>query len=249
MNRRHLVIAVSAAVLVAATSLTGSVALTHRAEQRIADAAACRLAPVGDVSATLDNPLAAVTMLRGAVGDVDVHAEHLRRGGMSMALDAHLRGVRTDGATHGGSATVTVPYSQLAKRLDRKSGNAWTLGTDGRGLTLTGVAGPLGVPVTVHTDMALRARALVVTPTEVTILGRTVALNALPGSTADTALAQRLKPRSFALPALPSGVRPTVARAGASGLTVHLALPSATAGTTASATAAHAEAAGRCAAL
>ncbi|MGV9247840.1 LmeA family phospholipid-binding protein [Streptomyces sp. NPDC003710] len=243
MNRRRLLLAVTTAVVVIAP-LTGSVVVTDRAEQRISRAAACRLAPVGHVSATLDSPLASVNLLRGSVGDVDIHASGLKRRGMSMALDAHLRQVTTSGATHGGDATLTIPYAELAKRLpgDGSSGTSWAPGTDGKGLTLTANAGSLGVPVTVHTDIALEAGNLVVTPTELTALGRTLPLDALPGAADGTPLAQRLKPRTIPLPALPSGVRATSAQAGEDGLALRLDL---TPGVTRS----HAKATDDCAAV
>ncbi|MFI1538231.1 DUF2993 domain-containing protein [Streptomyces anandii] len=229
MRRPRLLVAVSAIAVVTA-SLAGADALvTHRAEQRISRAVACRLAPVGDVDAALDSPLAAVRLLNGGVGDVDVRAEHLERQGMSMSLRAHLRGVRTDGTTRGGDAAVTVPYDQLAGRLaraDRTGATDWKLGGDGKGLTLTAAAGPLGLPVTVHAGVAIRSGSLVVTPTAATFLGRTVPVDALPAGAGDSAAAERLKPRSYPLSGLPAGVRATGAHAGDSGLTVRLALPS-----------------------
>ncbi|MEU6369337.1 DUF2993 domain-containing protein [Streptomyces sp. NPDC046931] len=225
MSRRRLLLAATAAVVVIAP-LTGSVVVTDRAKQRISRAAACRLAPVGHVSAALDSPLASVNLLRGSVGDVDIHANGLERHGMSMALDAHLRQVTTSGATHGGDATLTIPYTELARRLpgNGTGDTSWTPGTDGRGLTLTGTAGSLGVPVTVHTDITLKAGRLLVTPTELTALGRTLPLDALPGAADGTALAQRLKPRTIPLPDFPSGVRATSAQAGEDGLTLRLDL-------------------------
>lgn len=224
MNRRRILLAATAAVMVMAP-LAGSVVVTHRAEQRISHAAACRLAPVGQVSATLDSPLASVTMLRGSVGDVELHASELERQGTSMDLDAHLRQVTTSGAIHGGNATVTIPYAQLAKRIPSpSSGTAWTPGTDGTGLTLTGTARTLGLPVTVHTHIALRANTLVVTPAELTVLGRTLPVSTLLSSTRDTSLAERLKPRTIPLSALPSGVRATGAQATEDGLVLRLEL-------------------------
>ncbi|MGR6974942.1 LmeA family phospholipid-binding protein [Streptomyces cynarae] len=224
MSRRRLLLAISAALALMAP-LAGNAVLTHRAEQRISQAAACRLAPVGKVSATLDSPLAAARMLRGSIGDVDLHADGLRRSGMALHLDAHLRGVTTDGATHGGSATVTIPYTQLASRLPRpNSGTPWTPGTDGRGLVLTGTIGTPGVPVTVHTSIAVHADTLVVTPTALTVLGRTLPVAALSNDVGDTSPARPLKPRSIRFPALPSGVRVTGAHATADGLTLRLRL-------------------------
>ncbi|MEU1408174.1 DUF2993 domain-containing protein [Streptomyces sp. NPDC005728] len=224
MSRRRLLLAATAALTVIAP-LTAGALVTHRAEQRISRVAACRLAPVGDVSATLDSSLAPVKMLGGSIGDVDIHAGELKRQGTSMELDAHLRQVTTSGAIQGGAATVTVPYAQLAKRLpDAGSGTPWTPGIDGTGLTFTGTAGSLGLPVTVHTDLRLDANTLVVTPTEVTVLGSTFPVGDLPGRATDTALAQRLKPRTVPLTALPSGVRATSAEATEDGLALHLAL-------------------------
>ncbi|MFF3907893.1 LmeA family phospholipid-binding protein [Streptomyces sp. NPDC001848] len=231
MSRRRLLLATSAAFTVVAL-MAGNAVLTHRAEQRIDHIAACRLAPVAHVSATLDSPLAAVNMLGGSVGDVDLRADGLRRNGTALHLDAHLRQVTTGGATHGGSATVTIPYTQLAKRLPQPgSGPPWTPGTDGTGLILTGAAGTPGVPVTVHTDIAVHTGTLVVTPTELTVLGRTVPVATVRGNLPGTSLAQRLKPRVIRFPALPTGVFLTGARAAADGLALHLHLAAGAAGT------------------
>ncbi|MFF4213207.1 LmeA family phospholipid-binding protein [Streptomyces sp. NPDC001796] len=231
MSRRRLLLVTSAAFAVMAP-LAGNAVLTHRAEQRIDRVAACRLAPVAQVSATLDSPLAAVNMLGGSVGDVDLQADGLRRNGMALHLDAHLRQVTTGGATHGGSATVTIPYPQLTKRLPHPdSGPPWTPGTDGTGLILTGTAGTLGVPVTVHTDIAVHAGTLVVTPTELTVLGRTLPVATVRDDVRDTSLAERLKPRVIRFPTLPTGVRLTGARAADDGLALHLHLASGAAGT------------------
>ncbi|MFJ9818528.1 LmeA family phospholipid-binding protein [Streptomyces sp. NPDC101151] len=241
MSRRRLLLAATAALAVIAPLFAG-VVVTHHAEQRISRVAACRLAPVGHVSATLDSSLAPVKLLGGSIGDVDIHAGQLERQGTSMDLDAHLRQVTTSGASQGGDATVTIPYAQLVKRLPTVgSGTPWTAGTDGTGLTFTGTTGTLGIPVTVHADITLGANTLIVTPTEVTVLGRTVPVDALPGEAMDKSTAQRLKPREVPLTALPSGVRATGAKATSEGLAVHLAL-------TADATRKAAKAASGCAA-
>ncbi|POX52847.1 LmeA family phospholipid-binding protein [Streptomyces sp. Ru72] len=231
MSRRRLLLAISVALTVLAP-LSANAVLTHRVEQRIERVAACRLAPVAQVGATLDSPVAAVTMLGGSVGDVDLRADGLRRDGMALHLDAHLRQVTTGGAVHGGSATVTIPYPQLAKRLPHPdSGPARTPGTDGTGLILTVTAGTLGVPVTVHTDIAAHAGTLLVTPTELTVLGRTLPVATVRDNVRDTSLAERLKPHVLRFPALPVGVRLTGARAADDGLALHLHLAAGAAGT------------------
>lgn len=215
----------TAAVLVAATAV--DLAVEHTAQQRIADAAACRLKTTGPVSADLTGTLAGLRAVTGNLGSVHIAADGVRRDGTAMDIAADLHDVTTGGTISGGTATATIAYGELQRRLGAEDSAAegMTVGSDGGGgLTLTGRVGSLGIPVTVHTRVSTAADSLTVTPSSVTVLGQDVAVSRLASLPGGAELARRLTPRTVALPALPSGVTLTAARPGGAGLTLELRL-------------------------
>jgi hypothetical protein len=77
----------------------------------------------------------------------------------------------------------------------------------------------------VHTTITTTSDSLTVAPADVSILGQDFRLDRLATAPAMAGLAQRLVPRTVALPELPGGVRLTGARASEAGLVLTAALP------------------------
>ncbi|WP_335983437.1 LmeA family phospholipid-binding protein [Streptomyces sp. CA2R106] len=231
MNNRGiaLVSAVSAAVIAGAAGATDLV-VEHVAEQRVVKAATCKLKPTGSVSADLEGSFAGFHALTGDLGTVRVDADGVKRQGASVDVRAVLKDVTRQGGTGGGSAAVTVPYSELHKRLASGSGagsaglGGMTVGSDGSALTLTGSAGQLGLPVTVETSLTTAANSLTITPTSVGVLGRDIPVGQLGSAPMAAGLADKLKPRTVKLDRLAAGAVLTSASAGTRGLVLHLSL-------------------------
>lgn len=217
-----------AGVLVLAS--VGDVVLEHVARTRIAEAASCRLRPVGTVRAGLSGSLAGLRLLTGRVGTVHIEADDVRRQGMDIAVAADLRDVTTKGAMSGGTATATVPYADLRSRMGSAAAGLRPSGDGRGGLLLTGTAAGLPLPVTVRTRITTTADAVTVTPLDVSVLGTDFPVAALASHAATKGLAGRLAPRTVQVPPLPSGVRLTGARAGADGLDLSLSVPRTAAG-------------------
>ncbi|MFI5980104.1 LmeA family phospholipid-binding protein [Streptomyces sp. NPDC051555] len=232
MLRRPVPVLIAVGLTLTAAGAVTDLTVEHIARQRIEQAAACRLSPAGTVTADLLDPLAGLRSLTGDLGTVRVEARRVRHADTEMDVRADLRDVTTDGATSGGTATASVPYAALQKRL-ADAAPGMTVGGDGNGLTLTGRAGTgaLSLPVTVHAGVTATADSLTVTPTTVTVLGRTMPIDALAGLPGASAFTGELAPRTVPVGELPDGARLTGARADASGLAVSLSL-SRTTGTT-----------------
>jgi hypothetical protein len=229
-NRRiALVSAASAAVLALAAGATDLV-VEHVAEQRVVKAATCKLKPSGSVSADLEDSLAGLHALTGNLGTVQVDASGVQRQGTTVDVQAVLKDVTTHGGTDGGSAAVTVPYSELQKRLASgdNSGSeglgGMTVGSDGSGLTLTGSAGNMGLPVTVKTSLTTNADSLTITPTSVGLLGRDIPVDQLSGSRMASGLSDKLKPRTMKLSQLPAGMVLDSASTDGQGLVLHFSI-------------------------
>ncbi|MGW1893648.1 hypothetical protein ACWCP6_25865 [Streptomyces sp. NPDC002004] len=216
--------AVSAAVVLAAAlaAVVGNLALEHTAEDHIVSAADCRLHHPGHVSADLTATFAGLKGLTGDLGTVHIDAEGVHRDGTDVDVSADLHDVTTGGTTGGGTADVTVPYTELRKRLGDSSG--MTVTKDDTGLVLTGTAGSLGLPVTVHTRITHTADSVTVTPTTVAVLGREVPVGTLASMSAAAGLRDRLAPHTVTLHDLPTGSRLTSAAPTQRGLTLGLAL-------------------------
>jgi hypothetical protein len=218
---------VAVAVVVALTVLAAgaNLLLAHTARRRIAHAAMCSLRPTGPVEASLSGSLAGLRLLTGQVGSVHIEAQDVRRDGLELSVAADLHRVSTKGTTSGGTATATISYRELGKRLG--SGVAGLRpGADGHGgLLLTGTLAGIPLPVTVHTKITTGTDRLTVAPTDVTVLGRVIPMSELTGSQGNPALAAKLAPRTVKAPRLPTGVTLTGARAGDDGLGLTLALP------------------------
>jgi hypothetical protein len=125
----------------------------------------------------------------------------------------------------GGTATATISYDELGKRLNRKAAGLRPASDGHGGLVLTGTLVGIPLPVTVHTTIATSADTVTVTPTDVEVLGRDIPVSRMTGSQGGSALAAKLAPRTVNAPRLPAGVRLAGARTGADGLGLSLALP------------------------
>lgn len=229
-RRKPLIVtaAVAAALVVGAGA--ADVAVEHAARGRIVDAAACRLKTTGPVSADLTSTFAGLRVVTGNLGSVHIAARNVRRDGTDLDVAADLHDVTTDGTTSGGSATATIGYGELQKRLtglgDDLSEDVEGLkaGSDSGGLVLTGRVGRFGLPVTVHTRLTTAKDSLTVTPTTVTVLGQDVPVGELASMPGASGVADRLGPHTVRLPELPAGVRLSGAHADAEGLTLALAV-------------------------
>ncbi|MET9610643.1 LmeA family phospholipid-binding protein [Streptomyces sp. NPDC006512] len=225
---RRKTLIVTAAVCLVTTAAAGTVNFValRKAEERVVDAATCRLGPAGAVSADLDGPLAGLRALTGDVATVRLRAEGVRRQGTDMDVDAVLKDVSRDGVK-AGTGTATVGYPALNRRADEAADGAASglvLGTDGKDLTLTGNAGDTGLPVTVRTTLSTTADSVTVTPAALRIFGRDVPVDRLASLPFGSGIADKLKPRTIGLGDLPDGVELTGARATGSGLVLSFAL-------------------------
>ncbi|MFF3208079.1 MULTISPECIES: DUF2993 domain-containing protein [unclassified Streptomyces] len=221
-RRRALIAATTAASLVAV--LTGvDLFVERKVEDKIAELAKCRLGDASSVSAQLGDAFAGLKAVTGSIGTVQIDAGRVRREDLDMTVHASLYGVSADGGATSGTASATVSYAQLGKRLDGDAGTA-RLGSDGTHLTLTATVGDLGVPVTVLMDLSTTSQSVTMTPTTVSLLGRDMpisSVSALPGAAAMT---DKLKPRTIDIDKLPAGTRLTGARPNADGLSLEFSL-------------------------
>ncbi|MCX4919026.1 DUF2993 domain-containing protein [Streptomyces sp. NBC_00687] len=224
MNKRRRLYLAAGCVAALTLMVAGTDLLVERkAEEKIAEAVECRLNGASDVHAELGSAFAGLRAVAGTVGTVHISAGHVRHGGFDVALAANLYGVSTGGDAASGSATATVGYADLGKRLGGAQGGM-TPASDGTHLVLTGTVGDSGMPVTVVTDLSTTSHAVTVTPSSVSVLGKQLsvsALGALPGA---SGIADGLKPRTIDIGTLPAGVRLTDARAAADGLVLRFSL-------------------------
>ncbi|MFJ5614029.1 LmeA family phospholipid-binding protein [Streptomyces sp. NPDC093221] len=231
-RRRRLVVTAVVAALLTGAATAVDLAVEHTARGRIAEAVACRLKPTGPVTAELTSAFAGLRVLTGNLGSAHIAADGVRRGDTEVNVAVDLHDVSTDGTTSGGTATATIAYAELQKRLAARDGKVAGLavGGDGGGLVLTGSIGGLRLPITVHTRVTTGKDGLTVTPTTVRVLGRDVAVADLASLPGGGDLAGRLGPRTVALPELPDGVRLTGARTDGTGLALSLELARGAAG-------------------
>jgi hypothetical protein len=224
LRRRPLIVTTAVTIVLAVTATTVNLAVEHTARGRIAEAVACRLKPTGSVSADFTGAFAGLRAITGNLGTAHIAAEGVRRGGTEVNVAADLHDVSTDGTISGGTATATITYAELQKRLAAQGGGAQglTVGSDSGGLVLTGRLGRLGLPVTVHTRVTTARDSLTVTPTSVSVLGQDIAVARLSSMPGGDGVADRLTPHTVALPQLPSGVRLTGARTDGRGLALAL---------------------------
>ncbi|MFF9607802.1 LmeA family phospholipid-binding protein [Streptomyces sp. NPDC014684] len=223
-RNRRLTAAIVALALPLTLAAGTNAYLEHQAEHRIAAAAAARLHPAENVTATIDDPFAGLAALRGKLGSVTIHADDVRRQGLTLALQAHLNHVTTKGHTAGGTADVTIPYKELGQRLSPANSPTLAPGTDNQELTLTTTAGNLGIPVTIHTRLTTTSRQLTLTPTVITLLGRDIPAQDLARLPAASTLDAKIQPRTVTLKQLPHNVTLTSAGAVREGLVLHLDL-------------------------
>ncbi|MEY9932249.1 hypothetical protein ABH926_006898 [Catenulispora sp. GP43] len=224
LRRRSSVIAMAATVLVVVAVLVADVAIKHVAEGRIAKVAGCRLQAAGPVGASLPGTFAGLGAVFGSVGDVRVQADGVSRDGVAAHVDTVLHGVTTGGATSGGTAVATAPYSAMRQQLVQMSGlTDPVLSADGAGLVIAGSRS--GIPVTVHASISTGPDALTITPTTVRVLGRDIPVASLTSIPLIKDLARQLDPKVFALPDLPDGAVLTAARPGPSGLSLDFSIP------------------------
>ncbi|MEU7060215.1 LmeA family phospholipid-binding protein [Streptomyces sp. NPDC046197] len=201
------------AALVCATDLL----VEHRTEERLAAQASRRLKPEGPVHTDLTTPLAGLRTLGGEVGDVEVSAKGVRRQHTVMDVTVRLKDVTTDGDSAGGTATATVGYDEVTRRLG-SLGDGLTAGGQGGDLILGGSVGRLGLPVTVRAKVSTTSDAFTITPTTVSALGRSMAVDDLAALPAASGLRDELEPRTVAVTGLPRGVALTSAHAADNGL-------------------------------
>ncbi|MEU4037389.1 LmeA family phospholipid-binding protein [Streptomyces collinus] len=223
-NRRRTlrVLAATTAALAALTCAT-DLLVEHRTEERVAARAASRLKPHGPVHASLSTPLAGLRTLGGEVGDVEVSAADVHRQHAVMDVTVRLKDVTTGGDSAGGSATATVGYDQVTRRLGAL-GDGLTAGGQDGDLVLAGTVGRLGLPVTVRARLSAGSGAFTVTPTTVNVLGRGVAVADLDALPAASGLRDRLKPRTVAVTGLPRGVALTAAHATGDGFALDFSI-------------------------
>ncbi|MEU8033477.1 hypothetical protein AB0C13_33445 [Streptomyces sp. NPDC049099] len=216
------------AALVCATDLL----IEHRTEERIAARAATWLKPDGPVHADLTTPLSGLRTLAGDVGDIEVSAKGVRRQHTVMDVSVRLKDVTTGGDSAGGSGTATVGYEQVTRRLGALGADGVTAGGQDGALLLSGNIGRLGLPVVVRAEVSTTADALTVTPTTVSVLGRSVAVDDLAARSGASGLRDELAPRTLAVTGLPRGVALTSAHATDHGLVLAFSIaagPTATA--------------------
>ncbi|MFI9248698.1 LmeA family phospholipid-binding protein [Streptomyces sp. NPDC053069] len=202
------------AALVCATDLL----IEHRTEERIAARAATWLKPDGPVHADLTTPLSGLRTLAGDVGDIEVSAKGVRRQHTVMDVSVRLKDVTTGGDSAGGSGTATVGYDQVTRHLGALGADGVTAGGQDGALLLSGNIARLGLPVAVRAEVSTTADALTVTPTTVSVLGRSVAVDDLAARSGASGLRDELAPRTLAVTGLPRGVALTSAHATDHGL-------------------------------
>jgi hypothetical protein len=155
--------------------------------------------------------------IKGNLGSAHITAKGVRRAGTRVDVTATLQHITPAGTTSGGSATATIPYAELQKRLDRQGGHDFAVAGSDRGLALTETVGTMNVPVTVYNTVTVSHGKLTVTPADVSILGRDAPVSSLTAMLG-SAVAGKLAPRSFPLPEFPRGVSVTGADATPGGL-------------------------------
>ncbi|WP_328473050.1 LmeA family phospholipid-binding protein [Streptomyces sp. NBC_00448] len=224
-RRKPLIVATAVVAGLALLASAADLVLAHTARERIARAAGCKLKPTGPVSADLSGSLAGLRLLTGDVGTVHIRAEDVRRDGLDLSVAADLHEVTTKGTMSGGTATATISYDELGKRLNRKGAGLRPESDGHGGLVLTGTLVGIPLPVTVHTSISTSKDAITVTPTDVDVLGRTLPVSQMTGGQGGSALAAKLAPRTVKAPELPPGVALTGARTDSHGLGLMLALP------------------------
>lgn len=224
LRRRSSVIAAAAVVLVLVAAMVANVVVKHVAEGRIVKVASCRLKAAGHVSASLPGVFAGLGAVFGSVGEVRVSADGVQRDGVTAHVDAVLHDVTTDGATSGGTAVASAPYSAMKQQLVDMSGlTDPTLASDGPGLVIAGSRS--GIPVTVHASLSAAPDRFTITPTVVSVFGRDFSVASLTSIPLAEDLASQLDPKVFALPDLPDGAVLTAVRPQASGLSLDFSVP------------------------
>lgn len=232
IRRRHKLVAAALAGAVTLGAVGTDLAIEHVADQRMARAISCRLKPAGPVRAQFLGPVAGLQALTGTLGTAQIDADGIHRADTDLDLRILLHDVTTKGAYSTGTATATIPYSSLQQRLSQGKSTALTLGSDNAGLTLTTTAGPLGLPVTIHTTLTVTPQSLTITPTTITLMGQQLPVTALAHfPNAPAALTSRLTPHTIKLPQLPAGAELASAHASPSGLSLVLTLHQHTPGT------------------
>jgi hypothetical protein len=223
-RRTPLIIASSLTATLAVGAVATDLTVEHIAQQHLVRAAACGLHATGPVTATLTDTLAGLGAVTGSLGTVRITADGVNRGGTNMNIDAVLYNVTTHGATDGGKATATIPYSTLQQRLGSAT-SGMTVGTDGTNLILSGTIGGMGLPVTVETSISTTANSVTMTPTNVVFLGQSIPIGSLASMPGGSGLAGGLKPYTFSLPALAAGAHLTAAVPSSTGLSLLLSIP------------------------
>jgi hypothetical protein len=226
LRSRSSIITAAAVALVLVAVLIANSVVKHVAEERIAHLATCRLQATGPVDASLPGTFAGLGAVFGSVGDVHVQADGVQRDGVTAHVDAVLHDVTTGGATSGGTAVATAPYSAMTQQLVQMSGlTDPTMAADGNGAGLVIAGSRSGLPVTVHASLSATPAGFTITPTTVQVLGQDFTVAALKSIPLIKDLARQLNPKVFALPNLPDGAALTAVRPGASGLSLDFSVP------------------------
>ncbi|MGP3977942.1 LmeA family phospholipid-binding protein [Streptomyces sp. 8N114] len=216
--RRTVLVPTAALAAVVAAGGGANALVEHKAQERAAEEAQRRLGgKATGVQAELTDPLAGLKTLTGRVGTLRISADRVQHEGTSFGVDASLHGVSTDGSATSGSATVTVGYDEIAKKLPKQV-RGMKPGTDGSHLTLSGPVGGLGIPMTVLNTVKAAPNGLTVTPDSVRVMGQQMKISTLTSLPGMDQFADQLGPRTVGLGPLPKGVRPTGAEATRDGL-------------------------------
>jgi hypothetical protein len=224
LRRRSSLITVAVTVLVLVAVVIANVVIKHAAEGRVTRLATCRLRATGPVNASLPSTFAGLGAVFGSVGDVRVSADGVQRDGVTAHVEAVLHNVTTGGATSGGTAVATAPYSAMRQQLVQMSGlTDPSMTADGAGLVITGTRS--GIPVTVHASISTSPDTVTITPATVTVFGRDISVASLRSLPLVGDLARQLDPKVFALPDLPDNAVLTAARPGPSGLNLDFSVP------------------------
>lgn len=223
LRRKRVWIPILGTVLVLGIVVLGNQLVRSSAESRIAKTIACGLKTSRPTTAHLAGPWAALGVLDGDLGTVNIGAEQVPLGGTAVDLQATLYHVTTSGKTSGGNASATVGYDQIQQRLGSDLGANPQLAGDGRNLVINTT---FGVPVTVYASLTVAPQAITVTPTQVSALDQKYSIPALMKSPFGRILPKdQLSPRTIPLPGLPTGTNVTAATPAANGLHLTLHLP------------------------
>ncbi|MBI5160976.1 MAG: DUF2993 domain-containing protein [Micrococcales bacterium] len=211
-RRRWPIVLLVLAVLVAAGGLLAETLARDRVSSVASTALADRLGvPENRVDVALGPALVLPQLLSGRIDRVDVSASRLPVQGVTATFDGTLRGAALDGsAARSLTGTVTIPGSQLSVLAAQADGpKVDRIRADAPNLVADATASAFGVrvPVSVTLRPSAAAGAVVLTPTAVTVAGRTIDATALRSAPLSGVARTYLQPtRVCVADTLPSGL-------------------------------------------